>query len=93
MATKLVKVAASGKIADPGVWMKSVVLAAGSAAGSVVIDDSVDGSGTEVLKLTAAADDVGEVWVSGDPQGVRMTNGIYATLAGAGVEVSVEFEA
>jgi hypothetical protein len=41
---------------------------------------------------TAAIISSGDQWISGDPDGVFFSAGIYATIAGAGAEASFEYE-
>lgn len=92
MATKLVTVSASGAAYTGGCRLKSVHLAAGAAAAATaIIDDSADGSGTDLLKL-AAVTSAGDQWASGDQHGVLFTTAVYVTLAGAGAVATVEVE-
>lgn len=91
MATRLEQVSATGKVQDGSLWLKSVVLAGGSAAATLLIQDTTDGSGTDVLKLAAATGD-SAVWQSPDSEGVYFANAIYATLSGAGAVASFEYE-
>lgn len=92
MATKLVQVTASGAAYTGGCRLKSAHLTAGSgAAGSAILDDSTDGTATDLLKL-AAPTGGGDNWASPDSEGVLFTTGVYVTLAGTGAMASVEIE-
>jgi len=91
MASKLSQVAASAKVADGRVWLKSITLAAGADAASVVVDDSTDGSGSDLLTLKAAAGTTA-TWRSGDKQGVFFGTALYAAITGTAPAVSFEYE-
>lgn len=92
MASNLVRVAATGQVGAAGDRiLKSVVLHGGSAASSVSVTDSTDGSGTVLLSLAAPIAD-SAVWTAADPDGVRFGTGIFATLAGTGASASFEIE-
>ena len=56
-----------------------------------ILDHSVDGSGTDFLKLGCVANG-NDSWVSGDKEGVHCPAGIYATIAPATAVLSVEIE-
>jgi hypothetical protein len=91
MATRLITVSASGLAYTGDGYLKSVHLAAGGAAATAIVDDSEDGSGTDLLKL-AAPTNGGDHWVTGDKDGVPFTTAVYVTLAGAGAVATVEIE-
>lgn len=80
------KIDASGQIAKAGKEIYNLHLVAGSgAAATAVIDASLDGSGTEIYKLAAIAGGNDSVTF---PHPIKLTSGAYATLAGAGAELS-----
>jgi hypothetical protein len=70
--------------------LRSVDLTAGSTASSAEIRD---GTGPVLLKLTAAANGDGALWVASDTKlGVQFSGAInLATFAGTGAAVTVEF--
>ena len=69
--------------------ISKVILNGGSAASSVILDDSTDGTGTSKLKLKALANDSNVVNI---PEGIRFSTGVYATLDGSGAEVYVYYK-
>ena len=69
--------------------VSKVVLNGGSAASSVILDDSTDGSGTAKLKIKTLANDSNVVDLA---EGLRFKTGVYATLAGSGAEVYVYYK-
>lgn len=91
MASRLKQIAASAKVADGNLWLKSITLTAGADAASVVIDDSTDGSGTDLLTLKAAAG-TSATWRSGDRQGPFFWAALYATITGTSPAVVFEYE-
>jgi len=86
--TNVKKLTGSGKVADAGCEIYAVVLAAGSANATVVIHNSEDNSGTEVLKLAAVASSTEAVSFS---HPIQLANGAYATISGTGAEVTVSY--
>jgi len=75
--------------AGPG-FVHAISLAGGAAAaGTVILDDSVAGSGTSKWKMAAPTG--GGDSVTFDPP-IYFAVGIYATLAGTGATVSVAYE-
>jgi len=75
--------------AAPG-FVHGISLAAGSgAAATVILDDSVAGSGTNKWKMAAVT--AGGDSITFDPP-IAFAVGIYATLGGAGATVSVAYE-
>lgn len=92
MSTKLERITSTALVEAGPVFLKSVVLTPAAAKSTVVIEDSAAGSGTALLSLQAAADGASAVWQSPDSEGVLFSAGIYATLAGTGAAVSIEFE-
>lgn len=74
--------------AAPG-FVHVISLAAGSAAATVILDDSTAGGGTNVWRMAAAANDGDSVTF--DPP-IFFAVGIYATLSGTGATVSVAYE-
>jgi len=91
MATRLEQASATGKVQDGPLWLKSAILAGGSAAATLLVQDTTDGSGTDVLKLAAPIGD-SAVWQSPDNEGVYFANAIYATLGGTGAVATFEYE-
>lgn len=91
MASTLKRAAATGKIADGPVYLKSVALQAAAANATALLQDTTAGSGTDVLGLAALANG-SAVWAAGDPDGVLFAKGLYLTLAGADAAVAVEYE-
>lgn len=91
MASRLKKITATGAVYTGKAYLKSVHLFGGSAASTVKVQDTTAGGGTDVLSLSSIING-GDAWVSGDPDGVFFSLGIYATLAGAGAEASFEYE-
>jgi len=85
-----VLVSATGAVKTIAGYIHALSFAAGSAAaGSAVINDSEDGTGTDKWKL-AAGQAQGDS-VSFDPP-IFFENGIYVTLAGTGATLSVAYE-
>ncbi len=91
MAARLKQISASGKVADGPLWLKGIVLTAGSDAATLAVDDSTDGSGTDQLTLKAATG-ASAVWTTGDRDGVFIKTALYGTLTGTGPVASFEFE-
>lgn len=91
MASSLKRLTASGLVCTGKCRLKSVALEGGSANSTVRIDDSTNGSGTVVVGLAAVIGTTAN-WTASDPQGVFVGTGIYATLAGTGAGVTVEFD-
>lgn len=63
----------------------TVILAGGSDAATVILDDSTDGSGSTLLKLSAVAN--GSAVASG--LAIPFSTGCYATLSGTSPAVTV----
>lgn len=91
MASRLKQIAASAKVADGNLRLKSITLTAGVDAASVAVDDSADGAGTDLLTLKAAAGST-VIWRTGDPQGVFFGTALYATITGTAPAVAFEYE-
>jgi len=91
VATRLKAVAATAKIADGPLFLKSLTLTGGSDAATVLVQDTAAGGGTDVIKLAAAAGVVAN-WVSGDADGVLFSVGLYVTVAGTTPSVCAEYE-
>jgi hypothetical protein len=91
MASNLKRATATGSIATGARRIKSVVLQGGSANSTVLIDDSAAGSGTVILALAAVIGS-SAVWTAADDEGAFVTAGIFATLAGTGAGVTVEYD-
>ena len=66
---------------DPS-WVTSVILVAGSAAATLTLNDSDDGTGTDIITVKALANDSKPVYIGN--KGVRFAEGIYSTIAGSG---------
>lgn len=91
MATRLERATATANLQSGPLWLRSVVLQGGSANSTVLIQDTTDGSGSNIFGLAALAND-SAVWHSTDKNGVYFKAGLYATLAGTGAAVTVEYE-
>lgn len=91
MATKLVRVAATGTVVTGKCWLKGILLMGGSAASTVEVRDNTAGSGTVIASLAAVIGS-SESWETGDSEGVWITTGIHATLTGAGAAATFEVE-
>jgi hypothetical protein len=82
MATRLEAVSSTSKVQDGDLWLKSVTLTAGADAATLIVDDSTDGNGTDLLKLAAPAGTTA-TWRTGDSgRGVFIGTALYATLTG-----------
>lgn len=79
----------SGKIADTGVEIYGVVLSAAGADATVVIHNSEDDSGDEVLKLSAVQNTSESISF---PHPVSLSAGAYADLSGSNAEVSIAYK-
>lgn len=91
MASNLRRATASGAVVSGTKRLKSVCLTAAAATSTVAIDDSTDGSGADVLVLSAVAN-TSTCWTSGDKEGVPFGTAIYATLTGASAAVTIEHD-
>lgn len=91
MASNLRRITATGVICTGKCRLKSAVLQGGSANSTALIEDSAAGGGTVILGLAAVIGD-SAAWTAADPEGVFVTTGIYATLAGTGAALSVEYD-
>lgn len=81
----------TGVIRSTGEYICALQLAAGAGdAATAVINDSGDGTGTDMWKLAAVAG--GSDRITFDPP-IYLPNGIYATLTGSGAVVSVSVPA
>lgn len=90
MASRLKQVAATGQVEAGPAYLKSVTLTPAAAVATLVVDNSTDGAGTDLIKLQAPASGQSVRWASADGQGVLFTTAIYATLTGAGAVASFE---
>lgn len=91
MASRLARGTATGLVVSGPLYLRSVIVNADAAASNVLLQDTAAGGGTDLLKVSANAND-SQDWVSGDRQGVFFEKGIYATLTGAGASFSIEYE-
>lgn len=90
MASRLVKVAATGNVRTGSVKLRSVVLTPAAALSTL---DVRDGSGGNVImSLQAAASGASVPWMSGDEDGVVFGTAVHATLVGAGASATFEIE-
>jgi hypothetical protein len=89
---RLKRATATGLIVSGPCYLKSVTLTPAAAVATVSVDDSSDGSATDLLSLQAAANGESVIWVSQDKRGVAFQNGVHITVGGAGAAVSVEVE-
>lgn len=92
MATRLKRVTGTGVVHTGKCWLKSIILTPAAAVSTLVVDDSTDGSATDLLSMQAAANGNSADWSSGDQEGVWFTTGIHATLGGAGAAATFEYE-
>ena len=69
--------------------ISKVILNGGSAASSVILDDSIDGTGTAKLKVKVLANDSKVIPIL---EGLRFITGVYVTLGGTGAEVYVYYK-
>jgi hypothetical protein len=96
MATRLKRITATGLITAAPARLKSVVLTPAAAVATLVIDDSTDGSGTDLFSLQAGASGASVIWMSADSTkhtaGVGFSVGIHATLGGTGASAMIEYE-
>lgn len=91
MASRLTQRSSDGAAYTGNAYLKSVTLTAGSDAATVVIDDSTDGSGTDLLTLKAPTGTTVE-WQARDDGGVFFTTAIYCDLTGTAPVVTCEYE-
>lgn len=91
MATRLIRVTATGAAYSGKCILKSVALQGGSANSTALVQDTTAGGGTDVLGLAALANSSAG-WTSGDDDGVPFTTGVYVTLAGTGAGCTIEVE-
>ena len=75
-------------IAGP-VYLLSLHITA-TATATALIQDTAAGGGTDIMKLGCVANGA-DNWVAGAAAGVYFANGIYATLAGAGIILTTEY--
>ena len=87
----LVQRSTDGAAVSGRVRPKSGVLAGGSDAATVAVEDSTDGGGTDVLTLKSPAND-SRAWVSSDPDGVIFETGVHVDVTGTDPTVTVEYE-
>lgn len=91
MAANLKRVTASGAAASGAKRLHSFCLTAAAATSTATVDDSTDGSGTDLMKLSAVAN-TSVCWTSGQKEGVPFGTAIYVTLTGASAEAAVEYD-
>jgi len=89
MASNLKRITASGAFATGSRRLKGVCLTAAAATSTLAIDDSVDGSGTDLLVLSAVAN-TSVCWQAREP--VSFATAIYGTLTGASAAASAEYD-
>lgn len=89
MATRLIRVTATGAAYQGPCTLVSVTLQGGSANSTALIQNTTAGSGTDILGL-AAVTGTTAAWRTGDARGVPLTTGVYVTLAGTGASCTVE---
>ena len=91
MASNLGRRTSTGAFVTGKYRLKSVCLTAAAATSTVAIDDSTDGSATDLLVLSAAAN-TSVCWTAADPNGVAFGTAIYGTLTGASAAATVEYD-
>jgi len=69
----------------------AVVLVGGSANSSVVLNDSVSGTGTDKIALKVLAND-SKTFVVDGKDAVTFDTGVYSTLSGSGASVYVYYK-
>jgi len=89
--TKLENITATGLVQAGAGFLRSVTLVAAGAPVTLDLRDDAAGAGAVIMSLGAPLG-VSTVWVTGDRQGVGITSGIHATLGGAGVSATFEYE-
>lgn len=87
MNTELRRVSTDTTVTDRPTFLRSVILAGGSAAGTVTIRNGA--GGTEVLTL-AAPIGASAVWNTGAP-GPVLSEGLRVEVTGTGAIATVEF--
>ena len=85
----MVKVAATGNVGTGSRYLRSIILAGGSAASTV--DVRLDGSGGAVAMTLAAPIGDSVTWRAGSREGVGASQP-HATLAGTGASASFEVD-
>lgn len=71
--------------------LKSITLTPAAAVSTVTVDDSTDGSGTDLLTLQAAANGNSVQWLAAD-YGLPFFTAIHCTITGASAVVVVEYD-
>lgn len=89
MASNLKRITASGAFATGSKRLKGVCLTAAAATSTLAIDDSADGSGTDVLVLSAVAN-TSVCWQARGA--VPFSIAIYGTLTGASASATAEYD-
>ena len=84
--TNFTRLTASGVVLANSGALAGIVLTAGSDVATVTLDDSTDGTGTVIIKLSAAANT--SVVFTPDVM-LDVANGIYATITGTAPNVTV----
>lgn len=69
-------------------YLHGLVITTAAAAGTLVFEDTLAGSGTAKLSFKLAATQTSLVWQPRQP--ILIDNSVYLTLGGTGVEVTVE---
>lgn len=87
--SNLARITASGAVAAGKRRLKGVCVTAAAATATVAVDDSADGSGTDLLVLSAVAN-TSACWRARDA--VPFSTAIYGTLTGSGAAASFEYE-
>ena len=83
-----IKSTTSENIYSSAAVVSMVILVGGSDASSVILDDSLDGSGIEKIELKALAND-SKIASFTSSTGIRFSNGIYSTITGTDAVVFV----
>lgn len=89
--TKLKKITATGVVQTGAGFLRSVTLVAAGAPVTLDLRDDALGASGVIMSLGAPLGAT-TVWVTGDRQGVAIVSAIHATLGGAGVSATFEFE-
>lgn len=93
MASHLKRVTTDTNVTTAGTFVKSVILTTdGTNAGSVIIRDGDNATGTAVASLNAPGAGPSAVWTAADRRGVYLADGLGVDITGTGAACTVEYE-
>ena len=78
---KTIKITGSSSARAAVTNVKGLILVASSDNASIVLDDSTDGTGTDIIGLKAVMNESRAI--SFDGVGIEFDTGVYATISGA----------